>query len=104
MKQTIVFQLKPTTEQEGHLHNLCSIATKLYNTANYQRRKVWEETGKIPNYNTQDKELKNNVWYKLLSSQTAQAVLENLDRSYKSWFKLRKKDVIMHSHRINVNR
>lgn len=92
MKQTIIYKLKPTKEQEGHLHNLCSIATKLYNTANYQRRQEWEKTGKIPNYNIQDKILKNNVWYKLLPSQTAQAVLENLDRNYKSWFKLRKKD------------
>ena len=38
MKQTIIYKLNPTKEQENHLHNLCSIATKLYNTDNYQRR------------------------------------------------------------------
>ena len=31
-------------------------ATKLWNTANWLRRKAWEETGKIPNYNQQAKD------------------------------------------------
>lgn len=92
MKKTIKYKLNPTKEQEGHLHNLCSIATKLYNTDNYQRRKKWEETGKIPSVYDQKKKLKNNVWFKLLPSQTAQEVIFNLQRNYNSWFKLRKKD------------
>jgi len=92
MKQTIKYKLNPTKEQEGHLHNICSIATKLYNTDNYQRRKVWEETGKIPSVYTQKKLLKDNVWFKLLPSQTAQEVSFTLQRNYNSWFKLRKKD------------
>ena len=92
MKQTIKYKLNVNLEQERHLHNLCSIATKLYNTDNYIRREQWEKTGKIPRYKIQDKVLKDNHWYKLLPSQTAQAVLENLDRNYKSWFKLRKID------------
>ena len=92
MKQTIKYKLNPTKEQEGHLHNLCSIATKLYNTDNYQRINAWKETGKIPSVYTQKKELKNNVWFKLLPSQTAQEVSFNLQRNYNSWFKLRKKD------------
>ncbi len=92
MKQTIKFKLNPTKEQEGHLHNLCSITTKLYNTDNYQRRQEWEKTGKIPNAYTQKKALKNNHWFKLLPSQSAQEVCFNLQNNYKSWFKLRKKD------------
>jgi len=92
MKQTIIYKLNPTKEQEWHLHNLCSIATKLYNTDNYQRRQEWEKTGKIPNAYTQKKALKNNVWFKLLPSQTAQEICFNLQNNYKSWFKLRKKD------------
>lgn len=92
MKQTIKFKLNPTKEQEGHLHNLSSITTKLYNIDNYQRRQEWEKTGKIPNAYTQKKLLKNNVWFKLLPSQTAQEVCFNLQNNYKSWFKLRKKN------------
>lgn len=92
MKQTIKYKLNPTKEQSVHLSNLCFYATKLYNTDNYQRRKAWDETGKIPNWMTQKKILKDNHWYKLLPSQTAQEVSHNLQGSYNSWFKLRKKD------------
>jgi len=92
MKQTIIYQLKPNFEQEKHLHNLCSIATKLYNTDNYIRREEWNKTGKIPNVYTQKKLLRINHWFKLLPSQTAQEIIFNLQRNYNSWFKLRKKD------------
>ncbi len=92
MKQTIIYKLNPTKEQEGHLHNLSSIATKLYNTDNYQRREAWDKTGKIPSVYTQKKLLKDNHWFKLLPSQTAQEVSFTLQRNYNSWFKLRKKD------------
>lgn len=92
MKQTISYQLNPTIEQQKHLHNLCSIATKLYNTDNYIRRQEWDKTGKIPSWYTQKKVLNTNHWYKLLPSQTAQEVCHNLQGAYCSWFKLRKKD------------
>jgi putative transposase len=92
MKQTIKYRLNPNVEQEKHLHNLCSIATKLYNTDNWQRREAWTKTGKIPSVYTQKKALKDNQWFKLLPSQTAQEVIFNLQRNYNSWFKLKKKD------------
>ncbi|MBU2639897.1 MAG: transposase [Nanoarchaeota archaeon] len=93
MKQTIKYKLNPNKEQEKHLHNLSSIATKLYNTDNYIRRATWKKCGKIPSWYSQKKKvLKNNVWYKLLPSQTAQEVCHNLQGNYNSWFKLRKKD------------
>lgn len=92
MKQTIKYKLNPNFEQKKHLHNLCSIATKLYNTDNYQRREAWDKTGKIPSAYMQKKLLKDNHWYKLLPSQTAQETIFNLQRNYNSWFKLRKKD------------
>ncbi|MEK6935982.1 MAG: transposase [Nanoarchaeota archaeon] len=92
MKQTISYKLNPTNEQAKHLANLGFYATKLYNTDNYQRRKAWEETGKIPNAYAQKKELKENVWFKLLPSQTAQEVCFVLQQNYKSWFQLKKVD------------
>ena len=67
-------------------------ATKLWNMANWERREVWGATGRIPSYGDQAKKLKTNRWYRSLHSQTAQAVLEELDRSYRSWYALRKKD------------
>ena len=92
IKSTVKYLLNPTIEQEKHLKNLCFYATKLYNTDNYMRRKVWGETGKIPNVYEQKKILKNFVWFKLLPSQTAQEISFVLQQNYKSWFVLRKKD------------
>jgi putative transposase len=92
MKLTIKYKLKTTIEQERHLSALSFYATKLYNTDNYQRRKAWEETGKIPNQYSQIPKLKSNHWYKLLPSQTAQNISFVLQQNYRSWFSLRKKD------------
>jgi putative transposase len=68
-------------------------ATKLWNTALWHSREVWNDTGKILSYEKLDKAIKlgKPVWYRRLHSQSAQAVLEELGRSYKSWFALRKK-------------
>ncbi len=65
-------------------------ATKLWNTANHHRRVVWGETGKIPNFVEQCRDLKTNRWYKLIPSQSAQEILGELDDSYRSWFSHRK--------------
>jgi len=56
------------------------------------RREAWEKIGKIPSVYVQKKVLKDNVWFKLLPSQTAQEVCFVLQQNYKSWFSLRKKD------------
>jgi len=68
------------------------IATKLYNTANWDRRDQWEKTGKIPNYFEQCRVLKDNPWARQLHSQTVQAILGKLDEAYNAWYKLRKTD------------
>lgn len=65
-------------------------ATKLWNVANKHRHTVWDETGKIPGFVEQCRELKKNRWHKLLPSQSAQEILGELDDSYRSWFSHRK--------------
>lgn len=65
-------------------------ATKLWNVANHHRRTAWNETGKIPGFSEQCRELKTNRWYKLLPSQSAQEILGEQDDSYRSWFSHRK--------------
>jgi len=92
MKFCVKYRLKPTEEQAVALKKLAFYATKLYNTDNWTRREQWTKTGKIPNWYAQKKLLKTNHWYRLLPSQTAQAVIKNLQDNYKSWFKLRKTD------------
>jgi len=93
MKLCVKYRLKPTEEQAEALEKLAFYATKLYNTDNWTRREQWTKTGKIPNWYTQKKLLRTNHWYQLLPSQTAQAVVKNLQDNYKSWFKLRKTDL-----------
>ncbi|OPX90761.1 MAG: putative transposase [Pelotomaculum sp. PtaB.Bin013] len=65
-------------------------ATKLWNVSNHHRRVAWDETGKIPGFSEQCRELKGNRWYKLLPSQSAQEVLGEQDDSYRSWYSHRK--------------
>jgi putative transposase len=62
-------------------------ATKLWNTAVWYTRKTWNATGKIPTYSGLDVSMKQEhpLWYRRLHSQSAQAVLEDLWQSYKSW-------------------
>lgn len=92
MKLTVKYRIDVTEEQERILKKLSYYATKLYNTDNWERREAWTRTGKIPNWYEQKKKLKDNHWYKLLPSQTAQAVIKNLQDNYASWFNLRKED------------
>jgi hypothetical protein len=68
-------------------------ATKLWNTAVWYTKEIWETTGKIPAYSDLDVAMKQEhpLWYRRLHSQSAQAVLEDLWHSYRSWFALRKK-------------
>jgi len=92
MKLCVRYRINPDSEQEELLRKLGFYATKLYNTDNYTRREQWDKTGEIPNWYEQKKELKENHWFKLLPSQTAQQICKNLQENYNSWFKLRKTD------------
>ena len=92
-KQTLTEVFKITKLFDGDalvLGLLGYSSTKLYNAANWARKEAWKETGKILSCSRQKRELKTNRWYKSLHSQTAQAVLEELDRGYRSWYALRK--------------
>lgn len=94
MSTTVVNILKVSLhpKTKAVLNDLSFNATKLWNTANYQRREIWKETGEIPNYEEQYHLMKDNKWYRSLQTQSAQTVLKKLDASYKAWYKLRKKD------------
>lgn len=74
----------------GILRQLGRITTGLYNVANYQRKLIWESTKRLPNYVDQCRDLKEHPLAKLLHSQIAQQTMNELDRSYKSYFALKK--------------
>ncbi|MFX0114173.1 MAG: hypothetical protein ACFFB3_06470 [Candidatus Hodarchaeota archaeon] len=53
---------------------------------------MWAATGKIPTCAEMCKKHKDQWWARQLQSHVAQAALQKLWQSYKSWFRLRKKD------------
>jgi len=93
LMQTLTARAKVAglSDQDALLLGLLGFsATKLWNAANHHRRVAWNETSKIPGFAEQCRELKNNRWYRLLPSQSAQEVLGEQDDSYRSWFSHRK--------------
>lgn len=93
MKICMKHKITPNCEENNILLQLGFFATKLYNTDNYIRREAWQKTGKIPNWYEQKKLLKDNHWFKLLPSQTAQQVCKTLQDNYVSWYKTRKNNL-----------
>lgn len=80
--------------KKGHnlwqeLDNLCFASKNLYNQALYRLNKEYEENKKYKNYNTLDKELRNEkqVDYCRLPQKVSQQTLMLLDKNYKSFFK-----------------
>lgn len=75
--------------QANIIGHLCFAAQKLWNVGNYEKRN-YHQLGfdKYPNWYEQKKQLKANMWYKSLPSQTAQETLKVLEQSWKSFFKL----------------
>ncbi|MCQ2801961.1 MAG: transposase, partial [Bacilli bacterium] len=86
MLLTKKFIFKTSTNEAIILGHLTYSASKLFNEANYQRHE-YEKLGleKRPNWYDQKKNMKTNMWYKNLPSQTAQDVLKTLDESWKSY-------------------
>lgn len=90
MKLAKNFVLKPSNEERIILNSLCFASSKLWNIANYERHNYKKESGlPYPNWYEQKKKLKSNFWFKNLPSQTAQETLKILDKSWKSFFKLK---------------
>ncbi|KAA8667697.1 transposase, partial [Clostridium sp. HV4-5-A1G] len=83
--------MNPTKKEKIVLGCLAYAASKLWNTANYERRNWSKESGAAyPDWYRQKKELKDHFWYKNLPSQTAQEVLKQLSESWKSFYTLKK--------------
>lgn len=84
-------QVEVTEEQCCYFSHMCYAASKLWNLCNYEKYN-WKELGleEFPNWYYQKKKWKNNFWYKILPSQTAQEVCKSLDQSWKSYTSLKK--------------
>ena len=92
MLLTKKFVFKTNNTEAIILGHLTYAASKLFNVANYERHEYKNlKFEKEPTWFEQKKNLKNNIWYKNLPSQTAQDVLKTLDESWKSYHVLKNK-------------
>lgn len=74
------------------LSRMSWIATKLYNTALWSSKEVWEKTGKIPSGIDLQKAVLASGYHVLLPAHTYQHPAHQVGNAYKSWYKLRKID------------
>lgn len=72
-KKTVI---KLSNEYSNIINHMCYSAYKLWNICNYERNnyKILNLPVKYPNWYYQKKYHKDDIWYKQLPSQTAQAV------------------------------
>ena len=90
MLLTYQFELNVEEKTSIILGHLCYAASKLFNVGNYER-KEYKSLGfeKMPDWYSQKKRLKDNIWYKSLPSQTSQDVLARLNEAWKSYFAIK---------------
>jgi putative transposase len=74
------------------LSRMSWVATKLYNTALWNARKTWKETGKIPSGYELQKVVFKSLYHSLLPSHTYQYPSQEVNKAFKSWFTQRKTD------------
>ncbi len=69
------------------------IATKLYNTALYAAKDIWNKTGKIPTGVDLQKVVLESYWHSFVPAHTYQHPAHQVGNAFRSWYSLRKKDV-----------
>lgn len=87
-RKTIIQLNKVESNIVGHMNYA---AYKLWNICNYERNN-YKELGmeKYPDWYVQKSSHKDDTWFKALPSQTAQEVCKLLDKSWKSFYRLKK--------------
>jgi putative transposase len=69
------------------------IATKLYNTALWSAKDTWKKTGKIPTGYDLQKVVLGSYYHSFVPAHTYQHAAHQVGNAFRSWFRLRKKDV-----------
>lgn len=83
--------IKVNESEANIIGHMCYAASKLWNVCNYERHN-YQQLGldTYPDWYYQKKNHKNDLWFKQLPAQSAQEVCKVLDKSWKSFFKLKK--------------
>ena len=78
------------------ISHMCYAAYKLWNVCNYERHNYKDLTLPVdyPDWYYQKKAHKDDIWFKQLPSQTAQEICKQLDKAWKSFYVLKKKQGI----------
>lgn len=89
------FNYKPSKTISFAIDLMCIHASKLWNTANYERIE-YKNCGfeKEPDWFDQKKRLKENIHYKYLLAQSSQDLLKDLDCAWKSYHVLSSKNMM----------
>lgn len=84
--------IKISRNYSNIIGHMCYAAYKLWNVCNYERIHYKELALPVgyPDWYYQKKAHKSDLWYKQLPSQTAQEVCKLLDKSWKSFYALKK--------------
>ncbi len=69
------------------------IATKLYNTALWDAMETWKNKGKIPTGFDLQKSVLESYYHTFVPAHTYQHAAHQVGNAFRSWFKLRKKDI-----------
>ena len=86
-------------DQANIIGHMCYAAYKLWNVCNYERIHYKElNLTSYPDWYYQKSSHKGDLWYKSLPSQTAQECLKQLDKSWKSFYALKKSGGIENPH------
>ena len=90
MRLVYKFEFCPTKTTSLILGLSTYAASRLYNVGNYERHN-YKKMGfeKMPDWYYQKKNLKKDMWYKSLPSQTSQDILQRLAEGWKSYFQLK---------------
>ena len=85
-------RIKLNSDYSNIIGHMCYAAYKLWNICNYERIHYKELNLSVdyPDWYYQKKAHKDDMWFKQLPSQTAQEVCKLLDKSWKSFFALKK--------------
>ena len=85
-------RIKLNSDYSNIIGHMCYAAYKLWNICNYERVHYKELNLSVdyPDWYYQKKAHKDDMWFKQLPSQTAQEVCKLLDKSWKSFFALKK--------------
>lgn len=85
--------IKKSNKLYEELDNLCFLSKNLYNATLYSVRQHFFETGNYLNYNAVNKEFTHNnqVDYRLLPAKVSKMTQMLVDKSFKSFFALKKK-------------